>query len=102
MKLAYTHPSHVMVAQARSALERAGIECRILNEFASGAMGELAPVDVWPELWVNRERDYERARVTIDSLKQDDGDPDWDCKQCGRPNPGTFDWCWNCATDRVW
>ena len=37
--------------------------------------------------------------AVLDGLKKDDGDPDWDCEKCGRPNPGTFDWCWNCARD---
>jgi hypothetical protein len=97
--LAFTHPSHIVVAQARNALERAGIECVVRNEYAVGAMGELAPIDVWPELWITRDRDYDRASRVIDSLGQDDGDPEWDCQQCGRPNPGTFDWCWNCARD---
>ena len=97
--LVHTHPSHIVVAQARSALEQAGIECLVRNEYAVGAIGELAPIDAWPELWITRDRDLERAQVAIDALKRDNKDPDWDCARCGRPNPGTFEWCWNCARD---
>jgi hypothetical protein len=98
--LAFTHPSHIVVAQARSALERAGIDCLVRNEYAGGAVGELAPIDAWPELWITRDRDYERAVAAIESTRRDDGDPDWNCRTCGHANPGTFDWCWSCAGDR--
>jgi hypothetical protein len=100
VKLAYTHPSHVVVAQARSALERAGIECLVRNEYASGAIGELAPIDAWPELWVTRDADVERARAAIESLHEDNPGPDWHCDNCGSANPASFDWCWHCAGDR--
>ena len=40
MKLVHTHPSNIVVAQARSALELADIRCVIRNEYAAGAMGE--------------------------------------------------------------
>ena len=66
MELVYTHPSHLLVAQARNALERLGIPCVVHNEYAAGAAGELAPIDTWPELWVRRSRDAERARLAIE------------------------------------
>ena len=69
MKLVYTHPSHIIVSQARSALEMAGIKCSMRNEYASGALGELAPIDTWPELWVMRDRDYEMARALSSSCR---------------------------------
>jgi hypothetical protein len=45
MKLVYTHPNSIVVGQARSAIELAGIACSLRNEYASGAIGELAPID---------------------------------------------------------
>ncbi len=52
MKLVYTHPNSIAVAQARSSIEFAGIDCILRNEYASGAIGELAPIDAWPALWL--------------------------------------------------
>ncbi|MEM8560879.1 MAG: DUF2007 domain-containing protein [Pseudomonadota bacterium] len=101
MKLVHTHPSHIVVAQARSALELAGIACVIRHEYASGAMGELAPIDVWPELWVIRDRDHERAQLLVDQSRAEISEADWQCPQCGRECPATFDVCWHCATDRT-
>lgn len=47
MKLVYTHPTSAIVAQAKAAIEHAGIDCILRNEYAGGAMGELAPIDAW-------------------------------------------------------
>ena len=101
MKLVYTHPSIIVVAQARSALELTGIRCVIRNEYAAGAMGELAPIDVWPELWILRDRDYERASLLLAQSRADIIEDDWRCGRCGSDSPATFDLCWQCASDRT-
>jgi hypothetical protein len=100
MILVYTHPSSVVVAQARSSLELAGINCVLRNEYAAGAMGELAPIDVWPELWVVRDRDYERAALVLAQSRLEVEEADWHCRRCGRQSPATFEVCWHCAGDR--
>lgn len=100
MKLVYTHPSNIAVAQARSAIEQAGIECVMRNEYSAGAMGELAPIDVWPELWVVRDRDYERAALVLEQARAEIGEADWDCAHCGSQSPATFELCWHCASER--
>ena len=83
MKLVHTHPSNIVVAQARSALELAGIRCVIRNEYAAGAMGELAPIDVWPELWILRDRDYDRATLLLAQSRAEIKEADWHCSRCG-------------------
>ena len=100
MKLVYTHPSAIAVAQARNAVELADIKCVLRNEYASGAMGELAPIDAWPEIWVLRDRDYDRAKLVIEQLHADLQEADWECGHCGRFSPASFDWCWHCAGER--
>ena len=100
MKLVYTHPSHIIVSQARSALEVAAIKCTMRNEYASGALGELAPIDTWPELWVIRDRDYELATRIVEQLSATTEEEDWQCAQCGSASPATFDSCWHCAGER--
>jgi len=101
MKLIYTHPTHILVAQARSSLEHSGIECIIRNEYAAGAIGELAPIDAWPELWVVHDRDFERATRVIEKSHSQVQEADWKCENCGAASPATFDWCWQCAGERV-
>ena len=101
MKLVYTHPNHILVAQARSSVEQAGIECVLRNEYAAGAIGELAPIDAWPEVWVVRDRDFEQATRVIEQSKAQIQEADWQCGKCGAASPATFDWCWQCAGHRV-
>lgn len=100
MKLVYTHPSSIAVAQARSALELADIQCVLRNEYAAGAMGELAPIDVWPELWILRDRDFERARLVLAQSLAGTDEADWLCPQCGRHSPANFELCWHCASEK--
>ena len=79
MKLVYTHPSIIVVAQARSSIELAGIDCVIRNEYAAGAIGELAPIDAWPELWVKSDRHFERATQIVEQLQSQAQQADWHC-----------------------
>ena len=101
MKLVYTHPSGIVVAQARSALQLAGIDSVLRNEYAVGAMGELAPIDTWPELWVVNDRDYERAATLLEASRTRGEEQEWRCEKCGRSSPDTFEWCWHCGTERA-
>lgn len=98
MKLVYTHPDPIVVAHMRSSIELAGIECVLRNEFASGAVGELAPIDAWVEVWIVRDRDFDRARLVLEKLQQEVLEKDWTCGQCGNSSPATFETCWHCGT----
>jgi hypothetical protein len=100
VKLVYTHPSLIVVAQARNALERLGIPCVLQNEYAAGAIGELAPIDSWPELWVTRARDAERAALAIERAHEESDEGDWRCRGCGSDNPPAFEFCWHCVRPR--
>ncbi len=100
MKLVYTHPTLAVVSLARAELERLDIPCVLRNEFALGAIGELSPIDAWPELWVLEDRDWERASRAIETMRGDSPGADWNCDRCGSANPGTFATCWHCAGER--
>ncbi|KUJ83726.1 DUF2007 domain-containing protein [Microbulbifer flavimaris] len=98
MKLIYTHENRLLVELAKSKLEIAGIAVFLKNEYAQGATGELAPHQAWAELWLERERDYERA---LQLLREDPGpDTDWQCRGCGEHNGAAFDYCWHCGKSR--
>ena len=90
----------VLVVQAQSLIEFAGIECVVRNEYASGAIGELAPIDAWPELWVINDRDFGRASTLIEESHAETQEADWECVQCANHSPATFDSCWHCGGER--
>ena len=100
MKLVFTHPDPIIVAQMRTAIEREGIDCTLRNEYASGAIGELAPIDTWAEVWVLRTRDAERAQRVLANLALAEDSVDWQCGACGRSSPETFELCWHCGEER--
>lgn len=100
MKLLYTHPNRILVENARNIVENAGITTQLQNEYAGGGIGELAPIDAWVELWVTRERDYEKAKTVLESTFAAGQELDWDCPQCGEENSGAFEVCWQCQHAR--
>ncbi|MCB1729106.1 MAG: DUF2007 domain-containing protein [Halieaceae bacterium] len=100
MRLVYTHPALIVVSQARSELEMQGIKCMLRNEYAAGAIGELSPIDAWPELWVLENRDWQRATRALEKMQTETGEADWQCARCGNSNPATFETCWHCAGER--
>ena len=100
MKLVYTHPSIIAVVKAQSLVEFAGIKCVLRNEYATGAIGELAPIDAWPEVWVINDKDFERASSLIEESQKATQKADWECAQCGSLSPATFDSCWYCGHER--
>ncbi|MHA7878879.1 MAG: putative signal transducing protein [Saccharospirillum sp.] len=100
MILVYTHPNHFAVNQVKSLLEARGIRCQMRNEFAVGGLGEIAPIDAWPELWLEQDDDYQTAQAIIDrDARAADGD-DWFCGHCGERNAASFEVCWACHRER--
>ena len=49
----------------RGLLAVAGIEARVFNEYAGGALGELPFAEVAPSVWIEKERDLTRARQVV-------------------------------------
>ena len=100
VKLVYTHPNIAVLVQAHSLIEQAEIECVLRNEYASGAMGELAPINAWPEVWVVDDRDFDRASSIVEASQRAVEGRDWQCAQCANYSPATFDTCWQCGRER--
>jgi len=105
MRKIYENLDFTHVGYYQSILEEAGIPTHIKNLGASSVMGEVPFTEVYPELWVVRDEDYERA---LDLLKPyDTAKPDpareaapWVCPACGSKVDGVFTECWNCGTDK--
>jgi hypothetical protein len=82
-------------------LERAKIPCSIRNEHLSMALGELAPSECSPEVWILNDEDYPQAKEIVDAwrnTKVEIRDP-WVC-HCGEIIEGQFTSCWNCGQER--
>jgi hypothetical protein len=80
-------------------LEQQFIPAYIENAHQSSGLGELAVS--YPEVWLKRDQDSERARSIIESFEAQSQRPvvDTICPQCKERNPQNFDWCWACQSD---
>lgn len=99
MKLVYTHENKIIVDSIRSLLSAKGIESVLRNEFSGGGAGELAPLETWPELWVE-ENTFDNAKEIVTNLISAPAGPVWPCKNCGEENESSFEICWKCQTER--
>ena len=99
MKKLTSSESLVTINHYKNVLESEGIPCQIRNEYLGGIAGEMPLQEVWPELWIINDIDYDRAKQLIDSAIVDESPhDDWKCRQCGEENEGQFAACWNCGT----
>ena len=97
----YSSQDVILVYFARSVLEANKIDSVILREQLSGAVGGLAPLDTWPELWLHDAAELEQARHLIASaMKQKDTrQTPWICAGCGEEIEPQYTQCWQCATE---
>jgi len=91
--------SLVTINHYKNILESEGIPCEIRNEHLGSIMGEMPFPDVWPQLWVINDLDFDRASqlIAADSLHESPKEP-WKCSKCGEENEGQFSACWSCGT----
>ena len=101
MKKVTSADSLVTINHYKNLLESEGIPCQIRNEFLGGIAGEMPLQEIWPELWVINDIDYDRARQLLDNAIVDESPhANWTCRQCGEENEGQFAACWNCGTQQ--
>ncbi len=98
----YSSPNLAMVGHLKNVLEMHDIACDIHGEFRGVALGELPPIQCWPELWVVEESQAEEARQIIrEALEPTELDPGhWKCPSCDEDLVGQFTVCWKCGTNR--
>jgi hypothetical protein len=101
MPMVYTHPNLLYVQNIKNLLSHAGIESVVQNQYGLGAIGELAPINVWPELWLARPHQYDQALMIIEQHQHPAATVDWVCTGCGEKNGGAFESCWQCQTGMV-
>jgi hypothetical protein len=98
MKKVATSESLITINHYKNVLESEGIATRLKNEHLGSIVGEMPFFEVWPELWVINDLDYDRAKQLIDAaIVGESPRAPWRCKKCGEENEGQFAACWNCA-----
>ncbi len=100
MKLVYTNENRFFVNNVKNILENAGIKVLLKNEFTSSVIGEVSPTDGWLELWVANVREHKTAKKIIQDRFSQHGSVDWQCSHCSEINDASFDFCWQCQTEK--
>ena len=69
MKKVFTHENRLIVYNVKNLIEEQGVACMIKNEFSAGGVGELAPFETWPEVWILDDDQYERVVRIIEHIQ---------------------------------
>ena len=102
MKKVFVSQSLVEVESLREILEQAGIPNTIKNQNTSMLAGEVPFAEVFPELWVIDDADYDWAKELLDGWSKAgtrEVSP-WTCSKCGEVHDSEFTTCWNCGKDK--
>jgi len=99
MKTVYSASNISIVSIFQNILEGYGIRCRVKNVFLLAVIGEIPPIECWPQLCVDDEN-YEEAKRIVDEALSDKNLPVWKCDSCGENIEGQFSECWNCGKSR--
>ena len=101
MKQLFVSQILVEVESLKELLDKAGIPCTIRNQQGSSLAGVVPFVEVFPELWVVNDADFDRAKGLLE--EQASGDdierPIWVCSGCGEKHAGLFTACWKCGRE---
>jgi hypothetical protein len=103
MKTVYSAENIALVSIFKDILDGHGIRCWIKNEFLSAAIGEIPPVECWPQLCVDDDNYAEAKRIVDVALStENDSSQTWKCDSCGEEIEGQFAVCWKCEKSRPW
>ncbi len=98
MKKVTTAASLITIKHYQNLLKAEGIDAEVRNEHLGSILGEMPFDQVWPQLWVKNDLDYDRAKQLIDGTVLDESpSTPWRCKKCHEENEGQFAACWNCG-----
>ena len=99
MKKLTSSDSIITINHYKNVLKSEGIASEIRNEHLSTIFGEVPFMEIWPELWVKNDLDFDRAQQLIELVTSDESSGEsWRCRKCGEDNEGQFSACWNCST----
>ena len=103
MKKLYVSQSLIDVESRKELLDQGEIPCTIKNQRSNMLGGEVPFVEVFPELWVLQDEDFEQAQKLLKDW--DEAKPlettSWTCASCGEIHQKEFTTCWKCNQERT-
>jgi hypothetical protein len=101
MKKVFVSQDLVEVEMLKECLEQAGIPCMIKNQQTSSLAGGIPFAEVFPELWVLKDEDYDQAKelLKMEAARSDVAQTTWRCS-CGELHSNEFTTCWKCGRTR--
>jgi hypothetical protein len=101
MATVYSAANITLVSVIRSVLEGHGIRCWVRNEFISAGVGDIPPIECWPQLCVGDDDFLEATRIVAEALAPENQGAAaagaWLCGSCGEHIEGQFGQCWKCG-----
>ena len=99
MKPVYTNENIMLLHSAKNFLALNGIESFIKNEHAIPNGARFGIENIFLELWLTNDQDFDKAEAIIEKQFKNSGTrPEWICARCDEPNDGSFDFCWKCQS----
>lgn len=99
MKTVYSASNISLVSIFRNILEGHGITCWVKNEFLTAGMGDIPPIECWPQLLVD-DVDFAEAKRIVDEALSEKVTTAWKCDSCNEEIEGQFTECWKCGKSR--
>ena len=103
MKKLYVSQNLIDVESRKELLDQAEIPCMVKNQRSAMLGGEVPFAEVFPELWVLRDEDFEKARILLKNWEE--AKPiettSWTCTNCGELHQKEFTTCWKCSKGRT-
>lgn len=101
MKQVYTHENIVVVHSVKNILANNDIESYVKNDDISAMGARNGIANIFQELWILNDADYDRARELIAAeVDNPASEEPWLCAGCGEENEGSFEICWKCQEER--
>ena len=102
MKKLYVSQSLIDVESRKELLDQAEIPCTIKNQRSNMLGGEVPFVEVFPELWVLQDEDFEQAQKLLKDWEEAPplDNTAWTCASCGEIHQKEFTTCWKCNKER--
>ena len=100
MRHIYTHKNIVILHSAKNILALNGITSFVKNEHAIPNGARHGINNIFLELWINDDRDYDKAKDIIENEVDNPAPKEsWHCSECNEENDGSFELCWKCNTE---
>ena len=104
-KKIYSAANAIEAHMIQGLLEEKSISTNLSGEGLSIATGGLPTDVIQVEILVDEEK-YAEALEIISNYEQLLKQPaqngeSWECEECNKVNPDTFEICWNCQTNRI-